>query len=70
MTDSTIKSSLLALGLNELQAAEAAEAAASDAFHDSNLSSDREAWLAAFNRAQELRRLYKLGDALILSRGF
>ena len=69
--NSTVKNTnLLQIGANELQAAEAAELAASDTFHASNLSSDREAWLAAFNRAEELRRLYKLGDALMLSRGF
>ena len=67
----TIKSeSLLQIGLNELQAAEAAERAASETFHASNLWQDRSAWLAAWNKLDSLRKLYEQGESLLLSKGF
>ena len=67
----TIKSeSLLQIGLNELQAAEAAERIASETFHASNLWADRSAWLAAWNRLDKLRKLYQQGESLLLSKGF
>ena len=67
----TIKSeSLLQIGLNELQAAEAAERASSETFHASNLWEDRSAWLAAWNKLDKLRKLYQQGESLLLSKGF
>lgn len=67
----TIKNkNLLQIGLNELQAAEAAEHATSEAYHASNLRADRGAWLAAWNSLDNLRKLYQQGHALLLSKGF